>query len=109
MFLKKIHIVCLLLMLAKAGSAGEPASMELFFPSATTSFPHLNTNGIFTYSFKSSSKRLPSYAFSVQTVNKGYVTGHVKEEKSKAASLLQWDLKVKWKLSRNMNIILSYN
>jgi|GEM_PF-2892440 len=42
-------------------------------------------------------------------LNAEYTTGQTKAEESAISRVLHWDFKVKFQLSRNMNIIFSYN
>jgi hypothetical protein len=49
------------------------------------------------------------YSKELSPVNREFVTGVIKKEENDFARLLHWDFKVKFQLSKNINIIFSYN
>lgn len=107
--MKKIqHIMLCFLLLGGSLLASEPGS---FNPIASKPGATLSLSGSSSLSKKLVLKKEASlYAFNPSlTMNRSCITGQVKSPESTLMRMLHWDCKIKWRLNRNLNVILTYN
>jgi len=103
---KTIHLFFILLSLQ--ATAGLPESSFTEKDKLTSPVHFQNSKRIFVQQ-KNKVAASPSFFFNTSSLNAEYVSGLHKKENSAVTSILNWDLKVKFRLNRNMNIIFSYN
>jgi hypothetical protein len=105
--LKKI--MPLLMLFALQARAGLPEGIVLAKEKASV-ISLRNYSSTFVMRKLNLSGTSSSFTFAGNGVNVAYVSGLQKEEKTSAISiLLKWDLRFKFRLNRNMNLIFSYN
>ena len=101
--------ICLFsIVLSLQAHAGLPESSFVEKDKLTSPVHFQNSKCIFVQQ-KNKVATYPSFFFNTSSLNAEYVSGLHRKETSVVTNILNWDLKVKFRLNRNMNIIFSYN